>query len=56
MGVPRFAHTDYGPAIEGIITIVHEINETKKERNKNTMKTLLFTYPGIFFVVFQFEQ
>lgn len=48
-------HTDYGPAIEGV-RIVHEINETKKERNKNTMKTLLFTYPGIFFVVFQFEK
>ena len=39
MRVPRFAHTDYGPAIEEVITIVHEINETKKERNKNTMKT-----------------
>ena len=55
MGVPRFDHTDYGPAIEGV-RIVHEINEPKKERKKNTMKTLLFTYPGIFFVVFQFEK
>ena len=34
MGVPRFAHTDYGPAIEGVITIVHEIYETKKGKKQ----------------------
>lgn len=42
--------------IEWKINIDHEITETKHKQTKYRIKSFLVTYPGIFFVVFQFEQ